>query len=300
MFLKIGDSPALQPLILKNGTSSFSLSKQDLFESLKNDQVVLRFLADGNTPFDFNFTFLNISPNDPPVCDAFSLSEIQINYPKVNISFDVSYNFADELEYSVIDQDDKTIYGPIVIKERFRDIEPFFINNTARQRSIKIKDITINNKTTTLRAKVVVRNIKSATEYDPKQEDEKISSNEYSLSPTIGEAEVVLYSEYPLVNELTEITKGKEFWAFLRIKDAAGNIVPEANYSNYIAQGYPTEIFILESRGDANNDLDGVTSSRVDNENYTFKFIIDNGTKFDDTAAVFQAQYVPVIDSEIV
>ena len=300
MFLKIGDSPALQPLILKNGTSSFSLSKQDLFESLKNDQVVLRFLADRNTPFDFNFTFLNISPNDPPVCDAFSLSEIQINYPKVNISFDVSYNFADELEYSVIDQDDKTLYGPILIKERFRDIEPFFINNAARQRSIKIKDITINNKTTTLRAKVVVRNIKSATEDDPKQEDEKISSNEYSLSPTIGEAEVVLYSEYPLVNELTEITKGKEFFAFLRIKDADGNIVPEANYSNFIAQGYPTEIFILESRGDSNNDLDGVTSSRVDNENYTFKFIIENGSKFDDTAAVFQAQYIPVIDSEIV
>jgi len=298
MFLKIGDSPALQPLILKNGTSSFSLSKQDLFESLKNNQVLLSFLADGNTPFNFPFNFFNISPNDPPVCNPFSLSEIQINYPYVNISFDISYDFADELEYSVIDQNGSTLYGPILIKERFRDIESFFVNSASRERSIKIENIKINNTATTLRVKAIVRNIKSATEYDPKQEDEEISSNEYSLSPTISEAEVVLYSEYPLVNELTEITKGKEFWAFLRIKDAAGDIVPEANYSNYIAQGYQTEIFILESRGDANNDLDGVISSRVDN--YTFKFIINNGTKFDDTAAVFQAQYIPVIDSEIV
>jgi len=298
MFLKIGDAPALQPLILKNGTSSFSLSKQDLFESLKNNQVLLSFLADGDTPFNFPFTFLNVSPADLPVCNPFSLSEIQINYPNVNISFDISYNFADELQYSVIDQNDNTLYGPIIIKERFRDIETFFINGTPRQRSIKIKNVTINNATTSLRVKAVARNIKSATEYDPKQEDEQISSNEYFLSPTISEAEVILYSEYPLVNELTEITKGKEFWAFLRIKDAAGDIVPEANYSNYISQGYQAEIFILESRGDANNDLDGVTSSRVDN--YTFKFIIDNGTKFNDANAVFQAQYIPVIDSEIV
>lgn len=301
MFLKIGDNPNLNPLILNNGTSSFSLSKQDLFESLKNDQVLLRFLADGNTPFDFPFTFLNISPNDPPVCNPFSLSKVQVNYPNVNMSFDISYSFADELEYSVIDQNDGVVYGPILIKERFRDIESFFINSTPRQRSINIQNIIINQTTTTLRVRAIARNIKSATEYDPKQEDVEISTNQYSLSPIIGEAEVVLFSDSNLQNEILQtdgIVKGEEFFAFLRIKDINGNIVPVANYPNYISEGYETEIFILESIGDNNNDLEGVTSSRVDA--YTFKFMINNGSKFDDTAAVFQAQYIPVIDEEIV
>jgi hypothetical protein len=134
---------------------------------------------------------------------------------------------------------------------------------------------------------------------DPtRREDTEISSPTYYLPLKIGEAEVVLYSDSGLTNELTEIVKGQEFRAFLQIKDINGTIVSSGNYPSYIAAGYQPEIFILESEGDTNNDLEGVTSSRVDN--YTFKFTINNGSKFDDTAAVFQAQYIPVIDPEIV
>ena len=75
-------------------------------------------------------------------------------------------------------------------------------------------------------------------------------------------------------------------------------MVSVVNYSSYISAGYKPEIFILESRGDENNDLEGVISERVDN--YTFKFKINNGSKFNDTNAVFQAQYIPIIDPEIV
>ena len=296
MFLKIGDSPALQPLILNNGTSSFSLSKQDLFESLKNNKVLLRFLADGNTPFDFNFTFLNISPNDPPVCDAFSLSKVQLNYPNANIYFDISYSFADELEYSVIDQDGGTLYGPILIKERFRDIESFFVNSTARQRSIKIENIKISNTATTLRVKAVVRNIKSATEYDPKQEDEKISSNPYSLPLKIGSAEVVLFSDANLTTEIQKITKGEDFYAFLQIKDLNDAIVDPLQYGDYLAANYKVKIVMIES-DDANIDLAGVISTEAGE--YTVKFNIQNTSVFNDTSAVFQAEYLPIIDSEI-
>jgi hypothetical protein len=296
MFLKIGDSPALQPLILKNGTSSFSLSKQDLFESLKNNQVLLSFLADGNTPFNFPFNFFNVSPNDPPVCDAFSLSRVQLNYPNANIYFDISYSFADELEYSVIDQDDGVLYGPILIKERFRDIESFFVNGTPRQRSIKIENVKISNTATTLRVRAIVRNIKSATEYAPKQEDEKISSNPYSLPLKIGSAEVVLFSDENLTTEIQKITKGEDFYAFLQIKDLNDAIVDPLQYGDYLAANYKVKIVIIES-DDANIDLAGVISSEVDK--YTVKFNIQNTSVFNDTSAVFQAEYLPIIDSEI-
>ena len=296
MFLKIGDNPNLNPLILNNGTSSFSLSKRDLFESLKNDKVLLRFLADGDTPFDFNFTFLNISPNDPPVCEAFSLSKVQLNYPNANIYFDISYSFADELEYSVIDQDGGNLYGPILIKERFRDIESFFVNSTARQRSIKIENIKISNTATTLRVKAVVRNIKSATEYDPKQEDEKISSNPYSLPLKIGSAEVVLFSDANLTTEIQKITKGEDFYAFLQIKDLNDAIVDPLQYGDYLAANYKVKIVMIES-DDANIDLAGVISTEAGE--YTVKFNIQNTSVFNDTSAVFQAEYLPIIDSEI-
>jgi hypothetical protein len=296
MFLKIGDSPTLQPLILKNGTSSFSLSKQDLFDSLKNNQVLLSFLADGNTPFKFPFSFLNVSPNDPPVCSAFSLSKVQLNYPNANIYFDISYSFADELEYSVIDQDDNVLYGPILIKERFRDIESFFVNGTPRQRSIKIENVKISNTATTLRVRAIVRNIKSATEYDPKQEDEKISSNPYSLPLKIGSAEVVLFSDANLTTEIQKITKGEDFYAFLQIKDLNDAVVDPLQYGDYLAANYKVKIVIIES-DDANIDLAGVISSEVDK--YTVKFNIQNTSVFNDTSAVFQAEYLPIIDSEI-
>jgi hypothetical protein len=299
MFIKIGQNSNLYPLVMSAGSASYTLSKKDLFESLDiNNQVTISFLADGEIPFDFPFTFLNTSPSDAPVCNAFSLSRVQLNYPTVNISFDLSYTYADELEYSIIDQDNAVVYGPILVKEKFRDIETYFINGTTRQRSIQINNIAINNQINTLRAVAKVRNIQSATNYEPKIEDIEISSNTYSIPLKIGSAEVILFSDSLLSVEITEIIKGQDFWAFLRIKDVDGNIVldPENNYPSYIAAGYKPEIFMLES-ADANKDLDGVISERVDD--YTFKFNIRNDSVFNDTNAVFQAKYQPIIDSEI-
>jgi hypothetical protein len=130
-----------------------------------------------------------------------------------------------------------------------------------------------------------------------------VSSPDYLLPLLISAAEVILYSDETLTTVITQtagIKKGEYFWAFLQIKDIDGNIVlnPSSNYSSYIAEGYQPEIFILESTGDENNDLEGVISERVDK--YTFKFKINNGSKFNDTNAVFQAQYIPIIDPEIV
>jgi hypothetical protein len=297
MFLRLGNDPTLHPMILSGGVSKYVISKKDLFESLDvNNGITLSFLADKKVAFDFPFTFLNTSQANLPVCNAFSLSTVQLTYPQVSIGFTLSYTYADEIQYSVIDQDGN-ILNQIVIRERFRDIESYFLLGTTRQRTIQVNNLVLNESVTSLRVSATASNLYSAA--DPtRREDTEISSPTYYLPLKIGEAEVVLYSDSGLTNELTEIVKGEEFWAFLRIKDIDGNIVSLVNYSNYIAQGYKPEIFILESRGDANNDLEGVTSSRVDN--YTFKFTINNGSKFDDTTAVFQAQYIPVIDPEIV
>jgi hypothetical protein len=297
MFLRLGGDSTLHPMILSGGISKYTISKKDLFESLDiNGGITLYFLADGETPFNFPFTFLNTSQNNLPVCNAFSLSSVQLTYPQVSLAFTLSYSYADEIKYSVIDQDDNVL-KEIIIRERFRDIESYFLLGTTRQRNIQVNNLVLNESVTSLRVSATASNLYSAA--DPtRREDAEVSSPTYYLPLKIGEAEVVLYSDSGLTNELTEIIKGQEFWAFLRIKGIDGNIVSAINYSNYIAQGYKPEIFILESRGDANNDLEGVTSSRVDN--YTFKFTINNGSKFDDTAAVFQAQYIPVIDPEIV
>jgi len=299
MFLKFGNDPTLHAMVLASGTASFTISKKDLFESLDNkNQIILSFLANGEVAFNFPFTFLNTSQANPPVCNAFSLSRVQVSYPKASISFTLQYTYADEIEYRVIDQDDNSLYS-ILIKERFRDIESYFLSGATRQRSVQINDLTIPKPATSLRVSATVRNLYSAS--NPiKIEDTKVSSPDYLLPLLISAAEVILYSDDALTNEITEIVKGEYFWAFLQIKDIDGNIVlnPSSNYSSYIAGGYQPEIFILESRGDENNDLEGVISERVDK--YTFKFKINNGSKFNDTNAVFQAQYIPIIDPEIV
>ena len=48
---------------------------------------------------------------------------------------------------------------------------------------------------------------------------------------------------------------------------------------------------------DANIDLAGVISTEAGE--YTVKFNIQNTSVFNDTSAVFQAEYLPIIDSEI-
>jgi hypothetical protein len=297
MFLKLGNNPTLYPMILSSGTASFVISKKSLFEYLDNEnKITLSFLADGDTPFNFPFTFLNTSQANSPVCNAFSLSRVQLSYPKASIGFTLQYTYADEVEYSVIDQDDNVLHN-ILIKEKFRDIQSYFLLGSTRERVVQINDLTIPESATSLRVSATVRNLYSAA--NPiKIEDAEVSSPTYSLPLKISAAEVILYSDASLTTEITEIVKGEYFWAFLQIKDINDTVVPVVNYSSYIAGGYKPEIFILESRGDENNDLEGVISERVDN--YTFKFKINKGSKFNDTNAVFQAQYIPTIDPEIV
>ena len=300
MFLKFGNDPTLHAMVLASGTASFTISKKDLFESLDNkNQIILSFLANGEVPFNFTFTFLNTSQANSPVCNAFSLSRVQISYPKASINFTLQYTYADEVEYRVIDQNNNSLYS-ILIKERFKDIESYFLLGTTRQRSVQINDLTIPQSATSLRVSATVRNLYSAA--NPiKIEDTEVSSPDYLLPLPIKSAEVILYSDESLNTVITQtigIDKGKYFWAFLQIKDINDAVVSVVNYSSYISAGYKPEIFILESRGDENNDLEGVISERVDN--YTFKFKINNGSKFNDTNAVFQAQYIPIIDPEIV
>lgn len=296
MFLRIGGDPILRPLILNAGVSSTVISKSNLFRLLdKENRVVLSFLADGEVPFDFPFTFLNTSALNAPVCSSFPLSRVQLDYPIASISFNLSYTYADEVEYSIIDQNSSILYGPIVIKEKFDDIEYYFTSGLPKQRSIQINNIKVNNQITSLRASATVRNIISAAN-PSKAESTQISSNSYSIPSRIGEAEVVLYSDYPLSTEMSKIKKGEFFWAFLRLKDVDGNIISVGSYSSYLNSNYKPEIFLLES-ADSNRDLDGVISERVDE--YTFKFKIQNNSLFNDTDAVFQAKYQPILDSEI-
>jgi hypothetical protein len=296
MFLRLGNDPTLRPMVLNAGVSSVIISKSNLFKLLdKENRIILSFLADGEVPFDFPFTFLNTSASNPPVCNAFSLSRVQLDYPNASISFPLTYTYADEVEYSIIDQNDQQLYGPILIKEKFDDIEYYFTSGLPRQRSVQINNIKINNQVTSLRARATVRNIISAAN-PSKAESTQTSSNSYSVPSKIGEAEVALYSDDQLSTEIFEITKGEFFWAFLRLKDINGNVISVGSYSSYLNSNYKPEILLLES-ADSNRDLDGVISERV-NE-YIFKFKIENSTLFNDTDAVFQAKYQPIIDSEI-
>ena len=296
MFLRLGKDPAIHQLVLSGGTSSYTITKQNLFKLLDNqNQIKLSFLADGTTAFDFNFTFLNTSQNNSPVCSAFSLSRVQLDYPKASTSFSLSYTYADEIEYSVVDQNDGILSGPYLVKEKFADIEYYFTSGAVRQRTFQINKFSIPSNATTIRVKATVRNIISATANPQKAESSQTSSTIYYIPLKIGNADVVLYSDYPLSTTLEKITKGKDFWAFLELKDEAGSVIPVGSYANYLAIGYKPQIFMLES-ADSNKDLDGVTSVRVDD--YTFKFNIKDDDKFNDQSAVFQAQYQPIIDTE--
>lgn len=297
MFLRLGSDPTLHQLVSSGGVSSFKITKQNLFKLLNNDnQITISFLADGQTAFNFPFTFLNTSQANSPVCNAFSLSRIQLDYPKASTSFSLSYTYADEIEYSVIDQNDEVLSGPYIVKEKFADIEYYFTSGATRQRSFQINSFSIQSSVTTLRVRATVRNIISATANPQKAESTQTSSTIYYIPLKIGEAEVILYSDYPLSTTLEKITKGQDFWAFLQLKDEAGSVIPVGSYANYLAIGYKPQIFMLES-ADSNKDLDGVTSLRVDD--YTFKFNIKDDDKFNDQNAVFQAQYQPIIDTEI-
>lgn len=272
-----------------------SISKLNLFKLAKSDgSININFSLDARIQYSLPFKFKNYSTNSP-ICDPISAPSILLKNTEGSAEFSFNYKYSDSILYSLIDNNDNVLYGPISILEAYSDsLATYFVNGTYRSRSVKISNFPVLDDVSSIRARVVLKNINSSRE----EVEVTTTSTAYSSIPQKlnrdQPAKILFFSDEAMSNPVSAINKDVLYYAFLQLYDLDGNPISSANYGNYISTNPPPKFILIESTNDNNVDLEGVTLSKKNDYLYSFK--IPTSSPFNDDALVLDALYLPIID----
>jgi hypothetical protein len=259
--------------------------------------VKLTVWLDNKIPFKIPFQFLNFSTSAPQVTS--------VSFPvvsggsKISASFSFNYRYADLVSYSILDQDNAIVYGPITLaRKSYAQLYDLFSSGSTASESIVTNLFDIQPSVTSLKVKVSASNLTSTFPFD--LQSVSLQSSATSLPQQLNQqtpAEVKFYyDELMSVENTTYISRGVTYYAFLQLKDVNGADILPANYGSYISTNPSPEFKAVES-DDENVDIDlkGVSVTKVNGNDYLYSFKISPSSPFNDSAFVLDITYSPII-----
>jgi hypothetical protein len=292
LFLEIGEGTDKYEL---TNLINIPISRNELFNRADiNGRINLTVWLDNKIPFIIPFQFLNFSTNAPQIVSV--NSPIISGESKVSASFSFSYRYADLVSYSILDQDNSVVYGPVILpKKSYSQLFSLFSSGSTASEAITTDIFDIQPGTTSLKVAVTAGNLTSTFPFD--LQSVSLQSSATSLPQQLNRqtpAEVKFYSDQAMSpgTEATYISRGVTYYAFLQLKDVNGNDIDPINYGNYISINPPPEFKAVESQ-DLNEDLNGVSVTRINDYLYSFK--ISPSSPFNDSAFVLDITYSPII-----
>ena len=290
LYFKIGEGSDSNKL-----TSLYpvSIAKDKLFERLdSNGNIKLILLLNNKTPFEIPFQFLNFSTNAPQVTSV--SSPVVAGASEMSVSFNFNYRYADLISYSILDQDNSVVYGPVtLLRKNYTELFNLFYSGSTISENIKTDKFNIQPTVISLKVKVTAGNLNSSFNLA----EVSLQSSSTSLPQQLNQqtpAEVKFYSDQAMGpgTEITYISRGVTYYAFLQLKDVDGADILPANYGSYISLNPSPKFEAVESQ-DANLDLTGVSVTKINDYLYSFK--ISASSPFNDSAFVLDITYSPIV-----
>jgi hypothetical protein len=293
LFFQIGEGTDKEQI---TNLGSITISRSELFKRADIDgNVKLTLWLDNKIPFIIPFQFLNFSADLPDV--AYVSAPTITGASKIRASFNFEYEYADSVTYSILDQDNSVVYGPVTLpKKSYAELYALFDSGSTVSENITTDEFEIQPSVTSLKVQVTASNLKSTVPFDP--QSDSLQSSATSLPQQLNSqtpAEVKFYyDELMSVENTTYISRGVLYYAFLQLKDVNGADILPANYGSYISTNPPPEFKAVES-DDKNVDIDlnGVSVTKVNDYLYSFK--ISPLSPFNDSAFVLDITYSPII-----
>jgi len=290
LYFKIGEGSDSDKL---TSLSPVSITKNKLFERLDaSGNIKLILLLNNKTPFEIPFQFLNFSTNAPQVTSV--SSPVVAGASEISVSFNFNYRYADLISYSILDQDNSVVYGPVTLaKKPYAELFNLFSSGSTISESIKTDKFNLQPTITSLKAQVTAGNLNSSFNLA----EVSLQSSTTSLPQQLNQqtpAEVKFYSDQAKTTVAAYINRGVVYYAFLQLKDVDGNDIDPANYGSYISLNPSPKFEAVESE-DANKDLTGVSVTKINNNDYLYSFKIDPSSPFNDSAFVLDITYSPIV-----
>jgi hypothetical protein len=292
LFFEIGEGTDRYQL---TSLISIPITRSELFKRADIDgKINLTVWLDNKIAFKIPFQFLNFSTSAPQVTSV--SSPVVSGGSKISASFSFNYKYADLVSYSILDQDNAIVYGPITLaRKSYAQLYDLFSSGSTASESIVTNLFDIQPSVTSLKVQVSASNLTSTFPFD--LQSVSLQSSATSLPQQLNQqtpAEVKFYDDQAMTVEANYISRGVTYYAFLQLKDINGADILPANYGNYISTNPPPEFKAVES-DDLNLDLDGVSVTKVNGNDYLYSFKISPSSPFNDSAFVLDITYSPII-----
>ncbi len=284
VWLRIG---RLDPKKITSG--EITVISRELLSQQLNSEGYIQIIASlqNEIPFIIPFTFFKCSTLPPNIGITQQLTSI-FNGADLTTKFSFNYQYANRIEYKIINELGNILYGPILEK-------------VAYSTSLTEKAVLINN-TLTCSGWVSITGIASAINrshnYPYNEVEVQVLTNSFANNfKTLNKAnpaEIKFYSDVNKINLITRTNKGETIYAFLQLYKFNGDEILVEDYSNYI--NIP-EFKLIESPDDENDDLKGVTNLTKVN-NYFCSFVINAGDLFNDLNLILEASFEVVAQYE--
>ena len=270
------------------------ISRRELFKRADiNGNINLTVWLDNKIPFKIPFQFLNFSTTAP---DVTSVSAPKITgASKIRAFFNFQYTRADLVSYSILDQDDSVVYGPVTLpKKSYTQLYDLFSSGSTVSENIKTDEFEIQPSVTSLKVEVTASSLTSTFVLQSDSLQSSTTSLPQQLNSQTPAQVKFYYDELMSVENTTYISRGVTYYAFLQLKDVNGADILPANYGSYISLNPSPKFEAIESQ-DANIDIDlnGVSVTKINDYLYSFK--ISPSSPFNDSAFVLDITYSPII-----
>ena len=271
---------------------SIPISRNELFKRADiNGNINLTVWLDNKIPFKIPFQFLNFSTTAP---DVTSVSAPKITgASKIRAFFNFQYIRADLVSYSILDQDDSAVYGPVTLpKKSYAELYTIFDSGSTVSENVTTDEFEIQPSVTSLKVKVTASSLTSTFVLQSDSLQSSTTSLPQQLNSQTPAQVKFYYDELMSVENTTYISRGVTYYAFLQLKDVNGADILPANYGSYISLNPPPEFKAVESE-DQNEDVTGVSVTKINDYLYSFK--ISPLSPFNDSAFVLDITYSPII-----
>ena len=270
------------------------ISRNELFKRADiNGKINLTVWLDNKIPFKIPFQFLNFSTTPPNV--TYVSAPTITGASKIRAFFNFEYEYADSVTYSILDQDDSVVYGPVTLpKKSYTQLYDLFSSGSTVSENIKTDEFEIQPSVTSLKVEVTASSLTSAFVLQSDSLQSSTTSLPQQLNSQTPAQVKFYYDELMSVENTTYISRGVTYYAFLQLKDVNGADILPANYGSYISLNPSPKFEAIESQ-DANIDIDlnGVSVTKINDYLYSFK--ISPSSPFNDSAFVLDITYSPII-----
>jgi len=292
LFAQIGKNSDLIKLI---SGEALIIKKSTLFSRLNSDgQIEFVLWLDKKIPFEFRFIIKNYSTNAPNVTAVTAPQIVYSSYTNVKLSFSTSYQYCDLIKYTVKDNNNIILLGPISLtKESYSTLLDHFSNGTTISKSITTQNFIIDGNPNTVKILVEGFNLDSDPPFGIQQDSLESSASSFvKRLNLLKPAEVLFFNDQAMTSPAEAVSKGKVFYAFLQLYDFDGNSINTSNYSQYISTT-TTPIFKAVESSDINIDLTDVSVNKI--TSYLYEILIKQTSGFNDTSFVIDIFYTPVL-----